>query len=173
MRSIAILATVLAGAACAPVAAPTAGTPAAGQSRAATTPPACQTTTVPVTVGGRPEQAAIEACPQPDGSWRITQTTPGLPPQVYLMPAPPANVYPSVYPDYSDYFDYWPYWAAGPWFWGIGPSVVVVERFHHFHHMGHGGPGFMGHGHPGFGHPPPHGFAHAVSAAPALGGMRR
>jgi hypothetical protein len=166
MRPIAILAMVLAGAACAPVTPPTAGgTPAPGQPGAAATPPACQTTTVPVTVGGRPEQAAIEACPQPDGSWRITQTTPGLPPQVYLMPAPPANLYPSVYPDYWDYFDYWPYWAAGPWFWGIGPTVVVVERFHHFHHMN---PGRFA-----FGHPPPHGFAHAVAAPPAGAGMRR
>jgi hypothetical protein len=170
MRPIAILAMVLAGVACAPVTPPTAGTPAAAQTGtaapAAATPPACQTTTVPVTVGGRPEQATIEACPQPDGSWRITQTTPGLPPQVYLMPAPPAGIYPAIYPDYLDYFDYWPYWAAGPWFWGIGPTVVIVEHRHHFHHIDHGGPG-----HPG--HPLPHGFGHAVAAAPAHAGMRR
>ena len=168
MRPIAILAMVLAGAACVPVTPPTAGTPTAAQAGtaapAAATLPACQTTTVPVTVGGRPEQATIEACPQPDGSWRITQTTPGLPPQVYLMPAPPAGLYPAVYPDYPDYFDYWPYWAAGPWFWGIGPTVVIVERRHHHHDID---PARLG-----FGHPRPHGFGHAVAAAPA-GGMRR
>jgi hypothetical protein len=168
MRPIAILAMVLAGAACAPVTPPTAATPAA-QAGAAASAPACQTTTVPVTVGGRPEQATIEACPQPDGSWQITQTTPGLPPQVYLMPAPPADVYPAVYPDYWDYFDYWPYWAAGPWFWGIGPTVVIVERFRHHRDIDHGGPGHPGHA----GHPSPHGFGHAVAAGPAGGGMRR
>jgi hypothetical protein len=113
-------------------------------------------------VGGRLEQATIEACPQPDGSWRITQTTPGLPSQVYLMPAPPADIYPSAYPDYEDYFDYWPYWAAGPWFWGIGPTVVVVQHFHHFH-------GRRG----GIGHPVPQGFGHPAAAAPAGVGMRR
>src|SRR5690242_3051862 len=98
MRSTVITAMVFACAAvagCAPVAAPVAG--------AAAPPPACRTETVPVTVGGRPEQAAVEACPQPDGSWRITQTTPGLPPQVYLMPAPPPGFYPSAYPDNEDY----------------------------------------------------------------------
>src|SRR5262249_51827903 len=157
-------AMALAGAACAPVTPPAAGTPANAQSGAAV-PVACETTSVPVTVGGRPEQAAIEACPQPDGSWRITQTTPGLPPQVYQMPAPPAGIYPSVYPDYPDYFDYWPYWAAGPWFWGIGPSVVIVERFRHIHHVDHV--------RPGFGHPGPRGLGHAVAVAPAGAGMRR
>jgi hypothetical protein len=158
MRPISILAMVAACAAvaaCAPTAAPTAGEAAPGQAALI-----CQTSTVPVTVGGRPEQATIEACPQPDGSWRITQTTPGLPPQVYVMSPPPAGVYPSAYPDDQDYFDYWPYWAAGPWFWGIGPTVVIVEHFHHFAHAHPGG----------FGHPPPHGFA---VAAPAAAGMHR
>jgi hypothetical protein len=163
MRPIAILAMALAGAACAPVTPPSAGTPTSAQSGAAATPAACETTSVPVTVGGRPEQATIEACPQADGSWRITQTTPGLPPQVYLMPPP--GVYPAIYPDYLDYFDYWPYWAAGPWFWGIGPTVVIVERIRHFRDIDHV--------HPGFGHPPPQGFRHGVAAAPAGAGMRR
>jgi hypothetical protein len=156
MRPIAILAMVsacAAAAACAPI--PPPGVAAPGQ--AAGNPPLCQTATVPLTVGGRPEQATIEACPQPDGSWLITQTTPGLPPQVYVMPAPPPGFYPSAYPDYGDYFDYWPYWAAAPWFWGIGPTVVVVQHFHHFHHFAHAGPGFD--------HAMPHGFGHAVAAA--------
>jgi hypothetical protein len=164
MRPIAILATVLV-AACVPVTPPATGAPATAQSGAAATPAACETTSVPVTVGGRPEQATVEACPQTDGSWRITQTTPGLPPLVYVMPAPPAGLYPSAFPEYEDYFDWWPYWAAGPWFWGIGPTVVVVGRFHHFH--------FVHHFRPGLGHLPPRGFGHAVAAAPAGAGMRR
>jgi hypothetical protein len=158
MRPTAIPAMVFvcaAVAACAPM-------PVPGQ--AAAKPPACQTATVPVTVGGRPEQATVEACPQPDGGWRITQTTPGLPPQVYLTPAPPSGLYPSAYPDYENDFGYWPYWA-GPWFWGIGPTVVVVRHFHHFDHH-----------HPGLGHPPPHGFAHGsghAGAPPSAAGMHR
>ncbi|WP_296383623.1 hypothetical protein [Reyranella sp.] len=41
---------------------------------------------MPITVGGVQEQADVLACRQPDGSWRITQTTPGLPTQVYTVP---------------------------------------------------------------------------------------
>jgi hypothetical protein len=40
---------------------------------------------------------STEACRQADGSWRITQTTPGLPPQVYEVPASAASQYPSAY----------------------------------------------------------------------------
>jgi hypothetical protein len=153
MRPIAILAAVLAGAACAPVTPQTVATPTA-----------CETTTVPVTVGGRPEQATVEACPQPDGSWRITQTTPGLPPQVYLMLAPPPDIYPAIAPDYPDYS---PYWAAAPWFWGIGigPSVVVVERFRHPHRLGPV--------RPGLGHLTSRGFGHGAAGARSGAGMRR
>jgi hypothetical protein len=39
-------------------------------------------------VGGEQQQSVVEACQQPDGSWRITQNTPGLPPQVYTVPPP-------------------------------------------------------------------------------------
>jgi hypothetical protein len=174
MRPIAILVmvvTCVGVTACAPV-------PLPGQATAG--PPACQSSTVPVTVGGQPEQARVEACPQPDGSWRITQTTPGLPPQVYVMPAPPPEAYPSAYPDYDYYFDYWPW--AGPWFWGIGPSVVIVQNFHHFHHFDHFHPfDHFGHfhyfdhfGHGGPGHAPAPGFAHGAAGAPppATGGHR-
>jgi len=161
MRPIAILAMLLAGAACAPVNPPIAGTPAAGQPGAAATPAACETTTVPVTVGGRPEQAAIEACPQPDGSWRITQTTPGLPPQVYSLPPPPVAPYPAVY----SYPDSFPYWGGAPWFFGLAPSIVVVQRFNHFHHgFGHG----FAHG---FGRGFGHGFA-GVRGGGMAGGHR-
>jgi hypothetical protein len=126
-------------------------------------PLACTTYTVPVTVGGQPEQAVVEACPQADGSWRITQTTPGLPPQVYDVPPPPA------YAPYSyDYAyaspDYFPYWWGAPWFFGLAPSIVVVQHFHHFHHgFGHG----FTHG--------MHGFAHGFTGVRggAMGGGHR
>jgi hypothetical protein len=118
-------------------------------------PPPCTSYTVPLTVGGQPQQAVIEACPQSDGSWRITQTTPGLPPQVYDVPPPPPY---APYPyDYSDvYPDFFPYWWGAPWFFGLAPSIVVVQRFNHFHR--------------GFGHGFMHGFMHGGFAAHG-GGM--
>ena len=75
--------------------------------------PACSSYTAPVTVGGQPRQAVIEACPQPDGSWKITQNTPGLPAQVYQVPPPASSPYPYDYPypvDYA-YPEFFPYWA--------------------------------------------------------------
>jgi surface antigen len=123
--------------------------------------PPCSSYTAPVTVGGQPQQAVIEACPQPDGSWKITQNTPGLPTQVYQVPTPSISPYPYTYPypiDYA-YPDFFPYWLGSPWFFGLGPSIVVVQRFHHFHHgFGHHfGHGFVRGFGPGFGH----GFAAA------------
>jgi surface antigen len=96
----------------------------------------CHAYTIALTVGGRPEQATLEACPQPDGSWRITQNTPGLPPQTYLMPPPPPpgdSSYAPGYPVYDEGFDFDPYWADTPWFFGLGPTLVVVYGFNHFH----------------------------------------
>jgi surface antigen len=147
MRLISILAVVLACAACqsqpnpmAPAGATTAVEPPANQ-------PSCTSYTVPVTVGGQQEQSVVESCQQPDGSWRITQNTPGLPPQVYVVPPP--TQYPSGYP-YSDYYTYpfyYPYWAAEPWFFGLGPTIVLAQRFPHFHHgFGHGFHGGFAHG---------------------------
>jgi len=49
-------------------------------------PQECHEYRLPITVGGRQEQAEFQACRQADGSWRITQTTPGLPTQVYTVP---------------------------------------------------------------------------------------
>jgi hypothetical protein len=46
----------------------------------------CRTYQMPITVGGVEKQADVLACRQSDGSWRITQTTPGLPTQVYTVP---------------------------------------------------------------------------------------
>jgi hypothetical protein len=134
--------------------------PAAKQSQ-------CTTYTATVTVGGQPRQAVVEACPQPDGSWKITQNTPGLPTQVYNIPPPAATPYPYAYPypvDYA-YPEFFPYWVGAPWFFGIAPSIVIVQRFHHFRHgFGHGfSHGFIRGFGPGLGH----GFA------AARGGGRR
>jgi surface antigen len=132
--------------------------------------PSCSSYTAPVTVGGQPQQAVIEACPQPDGSWKITQNTPGLPTQVYQVPPPAASPYPYTYPypvDYA-YPDFFPYWVGSPWFFGFAPSIVVVQRFHHFHHgFGHHfGHGFVRGFGPGFGH----GFAAAHGGGGGGGG---
>ncbi len=53
----------------------------------------CREYTTPVLVGGKNERASGVACEQADGSWRITDNTPGLPPQIYMMP-PPGSVQP-------------------------------------------------------------------------------
>src|SRR5215469_1583578 len=123
MRRTTILATavVLAGGACQPLPDATLAGPVPGQPQPAptagahppATPPACSSYTVPLTVGGRPQQAVVEACPQADGSWRITQTTPGLPPQVYEVPAPAYSPYPSAYA----YPDFFPDWGWAGWGW--------------------------------------------------------
>jgi hypothetical protein len=136
---------------------PPAGQTAADASTAAS-PPAdqspCSTFTVPVTVGGQQQQAVVESCQQPDGSWRITQNTPGLPPQVYVVPPPPSQ-YAYPYPDYYAYPFSYPYWFASPWFFGLGPTIFVAQRFPHFRHGFHHG---VGRGFPrGFGR----GFQHA------------
>ncbi len=98
MRRLSILAMVLACGACQPLPEATvAGTTAAAENPAAqpgAAEPACSSYTVPVTVGGQQQQAGVEACQQPDGSWRITQNTPGLPPQVYEVPASTPSPYP-------------------------------------------------------------------------------
>ena len=48
--------------------------------------PECHKYQMPIIVGGAQEQAEFLACRQADNSWRITQTTPGLPTQVYTVP---------------------------------------------------------------------------------------
>jgi surface antigen len=125
-------------------------------------PPSCSSYTVPVSVGGQQQQATVEACPQADGSWRITQKTPGLPEQVYSVPAPANSPYPYgyAYPVNYLYPDFFPYWAGSPWFFGLAPSIVVVQRFHHFRHA-------VPHG---FGRGFPRGFGHGFAAARGGGG---
>jgi hypothetical protein len=132
--------------------------------RAAETPPpagaaACVSYPLPVINGGQSRQATVVACPQPDGSWRATQYTPGLPPQVYTVPPPAAGASPNDYASPGDYQDWGPDWAGGPWFWGFAPAIVVVQRFHFFH---------------GFNHGFAHGFAHgAAGGHGGFGGMHR
>jgi hypothetical protein len=142
---------------------PPAGQPPASDAATAAAPnqPECSSYTAPVTVGGQTLQAVIEACPQPDGGWRITQNTPGLPAQVYEIPPPALSPYPYGYPYFGDYLypDLYPYWAGWPWFFGIAPSIVVVQKFHHFNHgfahgigVGRGSARGFGRGFGGFGH---------------------
>jgi surface antigen len=89
---------------------------------------ACRDFAAPVTVGGQPEQASGQACQQPDGSWHITQTIPGLPTLEYALPPIPAYYYPYLYPGYwSDAWDY-----GAPLY--LGSSIVFANGFHHFHH---------------------------------------
>ena len=131
------------------------------------TQPSCNSYTVPVTVGGQQQQAVVEACQQPDGSWRITQNTPGLPAQVYEVPAPTYSPYP--YPADYAYPDYFPYWWGSPWYFGLAPSIVVAQRFRGFHH------GFHHDFHRGFAHGSGRGFGHGLAAARGggMGGGRR
>jgi hypothetical protein len=180
MRRLSILAMVLACGACQPLPEATvAGTTAAGSpdGQPAAAPPACSSYTAPVTVGGQQQQAVVEACQQPDGSWRITQNTPGLPPQVYEVPVPTYSPYP--YPVGSAYPDYFPsWWGAtwdfgpgdfgpgyfGPGYFGLAPSIFVAQRFNRFHHGFHNG------FHRGFAHGSGRAFGHGFAAARA-GGM--
>jgi hypothetical protein len=166
MRRLSILAMVLTCGACQPLPdATVTGTTAAAENpdaQPAAAPPDCSSYTAPVTVGGLQQQAVVEACQQPDGSWRITQNTPGLPPQVYEVPAPTPSPYP--YPLGYAYPDYFPYWWGSPGYFGLAPSIVFVQRFNGFHHSFH-------HGfHRGFAHGSGQGFGHRFAAARA-GGM--
>jgi hypothetical protein len=164
----AIAAAVLACSACQPpldVEVKGAEQPAAAArtpAQAPTAQPLCSTFTVPVTVGGQQQHATVESCQQADGSWQITQYTPGLPAQVYVVPPPPiggafAN------PDYS-WFPYSdPYWIASPWIFGLGPTIFVAQRFPRFHH---------GFGH-AFNHGAGHGFGRGMQRAGGMGGRHR
>ncbi|HYB10353.1 MAG TPA: hypothetical protein VEJ16_11835 [Alphaproteobacteria bacterium] len=119
---------------------------AAGGQTGANTQPVCRDYIVPVTIDGKSVQATGHACLQPDGSWLVTQETPGLPAQTYTVPPP--NYSPVPYPmaeyPYGNAYDYpyppyYPYWAYDPWFYGppfwFGGFLFVHDfhRFHHFH----------------------------------------
>ena len=79
--------------------------------------PNCRNFTMPVIVEGQQRQAVGQMCQQPDGSWRVTQNTPGLPPQVYTVPA--QVIYVTPYP-------YQYYWADP---WGFGPPFFAGGFF--------------------------------------------
>ena len=138
---------VLAG--CAPQVAPSATDPAPAQAQMAQGEPRgeaknCHEFTVQLLVGGQPQQAVGQACQQPDGSWRITQNTAGLPEQVYMLPPQAIYLYP--YPE--------PYYWWDPWFYGssffVGGPVFLGNRFHRFHHHGGFHQSSFSHGHGGF-----------------------
>ncbi|ASL42566.1 hypothetical protein bAD24_I03695 [Burkholderia sp. AD24] len=67
-------------------------------------------------IDGVMQQVSGRACLQPDGTWQIVQDDAGA-----LAPA--------------YYYDPW-YWGP-PVVFGVGVSVIFVDRFHHFHHMDH------------------------------------
>ena len=123
------------------------------------TSPNCHDFTIPIMVEGQQRQASGQLCQQPDGSWRFTQNTPGLPPQVYTLPA--QAIYVTPYP-----YEY--YWADS---WGFGPPIfaggffvvggrICPVRHARFIHGGFHGTGFHGTGsHAGF-HNGSHGGSH-------------
>src|SRR5258705_13201104 len=79
-------------------------------------PPNCREFTTTVTVGGQPQQAFGQACQQPDGSWQITQNTPGQPPVAYTLP--PEATYAPPYPYPYPYPYSYPYYWSDPWLFG-------------------------------------------------------
>ena len=110
---------VLAG--CGGQAAPSAADPASAQTQMTQGEPQgephnCRAFTAQVMVGGQPQQAVGQACQQRDGSWQVTQNTPGLPQQVYTLPPQAIYLYP--YPE--------PYYLVGSLvLWG----AVLCRRF--------------------------------------------
>jgi hypothetical protein len=98
----------------------------------------CREFTVQVTVEGQQQQAVGQACQQPDGSWQVTLSTPGLPQQVYTLPPQAINAYP--YPEPAPYLEsayWWDPWFYGPWF--VGRPVFLARGFHHHHDFQHNG----------------------------------
>jgi hypothetical protein len=94
----------------------------------------CREYTVPITVGGKEEQAHGKACQQADGTWQIVQ--PLSAPDGASVP-PSAVIYPA-YP-YA-YYDPWgPPWWGVPWWgpaFGFG-GFVGFSSGHHHHHRHH------------------------------------
>jgi hypothetical protein len=64
------------------------------------------------------------------------------------------------------YPDSIPYWWGSPWYFGLAPSIIVVQRFNGFHHHH----GFHNGFHRGFAHGSGHAFGHGFAAARG-GGM--
>jgi hypothetical protein len=135
-----------------------------------TSSPACTRYPLPVVVGGQPLQATIVACPQADGSWQVTQYTPGLPPQVYTGPPPPEPAAAASAEEYG-YPESYAGWADWPWFSGFVPAIIGTQKFRHFrqpfdHRFAHDFEHRSGHD---FGRGLAHGFGHGGSVAGAAG----
>ncbi|WP_296383621.1 hypothetical protein [Reyranella sp.] len=112
--------------------------------------PNCRNFTMPVLVDGQQRQAVGQLCRQPDGSWRVTQNTPGLPLQVYTLPAQVISVTPNSYQYYwTDSRGFGPpFFAGGCCIFGNGFRHFHRGFFHGgFHHGFHGGFHGGGHGH--------------------------
>ena len=156
---------------------PTAPQPTAPQIADAPAPsggPGCTSYPLPIVLNGQPQQATVIACPQANGSWQTTQYSPGLPPQVYTVPAQAADASSAgaASPDDSGAPSYYSYgdWAGLPWFYGFAPAVVTGQGFDRFRNAQ--GRGFAhGFGH-GFAHGFNHGFAHGFNHGVAHGFVR-
>jgi surface antigen len=97
----------------------------------------CREFTATVMVAGKSQEAFGNACQQPDGTWQITQNTPGSPAQVYTLPSTAIYVGPD--PDFY-------YWNGPPFF--VGGSIFFADRFGRFHGGFH--PRFHARFHEGF-----------------------
>lgn len=78
----------------------------------------CQQVVGQAEIGGVLQEISGVACLQPDGTWQLVDGASGA--VSYAAPA--------------YYYDPW-YWA--PVGVGFGASVILVDRFHHFHPMHH------------------------------------
>jgi hypothetical protein len=145
--------------------------PVVSQPEPGHTSPNCHDFITPVMVEGQKRQAVGQMCQQPDGSWLVAQNTPGLPLQVYTLPA--QAIYVTPYP-----YEY--YWADP---WGYGPPFFAGgfffsgDRFHHFRHErffhgGFHGAGFHGGFRNGF-HGGSHGGFHGGGRGGGRGGGHR
>lgn len=88
----------------------------------------CREYTVPITVGGKEEQAYGKACQQPDGTWQIVAPSAG---PEGAAGAPSVAQSTIIYPAYPYYY-YDPWW--GPPWWGFGGFVGFGFHDHHHHH---------------------------------------
>ena len=89
--------------------------------------PYCREFATTVMVNGAPVAATGQACQRPDGTWQVTQYTPGYPqPQVFVVPPPPYDYY--VYP--------YPWWGTVTL--GVGGGVFFggPARYHGAWHGG-------------------------------------
>ncbi len=91
------------------------------------TAPNCREFTATVMIAGQPQPASGQACQRPDGSWQVTESAPGQPPQAYVLP--PNAIYANPYPDPF----YWSGVAVAGLPLFIGGSVIFADAFHHFH----------------------------------------